>query len=70
MITCSCYFACRSFSHHGHVDLKGEFDDLGTVPRQKNIFAPRSSLFAFLHKCDLFPHSCEVSYSSKVQSTL
>ena len=34
-----------------HVDLKGDFNDPGTVPHQENIFAPRSSfcLFFYIH---------------------
>lgn len=55
-----------------HVDLKGEFNDLGTVPHQENIFAPRSSLFAYFYVRDSFPYSCEVAFSSssEVQSNL
>lgn len=47
MITCSCYFDFFSFCFH-HVDLKGEFNDVGTVP-QENILSPRLSFFAFFH---------------------
>lgn len=55
-------FSLAFFPHHGHVDLKGEFYDLFTVPHQENIFAPRSPMFVFFTYMCLFPHSCEVAF--------
>lgn len=60
----------------GGVDLEGELNNIGTVPHWGNVIA--SSLFGsysvllllFNIKFDLFPNSCEVSYSSQVQSNL
>lgn len=39
---------CLFFFFH-YVDLKGEINDLGTVPHQETILAPKSSLFAFFN---------------------
>lgn len=56
-----------------HVDLKGEFNDIGTVPHQENIFSPRSSFFSFFffhNVINFFTVVRLLCHRSEVQSNL